>query len=118
MAGAAELSLGNVHHRVFRVAPLYDREDVGMTEFASVPDRVFLVGEDDVRHPFHIRVEIEILLHGKRLPRDGNAFEKTFRLDQSQLLGFLPVYAVAEALFWQRLTEYEVTLPAKNVSLS
>jgi len=86
-----------------------------VTKLASIPDGMFLMGEDDVRHSLNLRVEREILLHDKRVPLYGDALEKTSRLDESQLLRFFPIQPVPEALFGKRLTESEEVVIGRDL---
>ncbi len=64
MTRAARLSLGYVHHRVLHSASFHTHEDIRVTQFASVPDGVFFVREDDVGHSLNLRVERKVFLHG------------------------------------------------------
>jgi hypothetical protein len=115
MAGAAGLSLGDVCHRVVRHSPFHARENVGVAEFTAVPHCVFLVGEDNVRHSFHVRIELKILLDGEGIGLGGNAIDEGGRFEQPQLLGLLPIDAISEARSWKRFTEGEEVIFAGDL---
>src|SRR6266542_3987844 len=99
---AAVLAIEYLDHGVPRRAFFHTNEYFWMTKFASVPDCVSLMGEDDVRYPSDLRVERKILLHRERLSWYRDPFEEVYWLDQSHLLRFFPIQPVPEALFRKR----------------
>src|SRR5579884_1761548 len=89
-----------------------------MTQLTSVPDGVFLVRENDVRHALQLRAEGKVLLDGQRLPPDGNSGDKIGRMDDAKFLGLLPVETIAEPLSWKRLRKTkEVGIPAIGLTI-
>src|SRR6266702_8975046 len=65
-------TLEHVGHRVFGAAFL-DGENIRMTQLTSVPDGVFLVGEDDVEHPSNLGRKNKILLHRELFHLERNS---------------------------------------------
>jgi len=114
MTCAAELSLRNIDHRIVRRAFLYAKKDIRVAEFASVPNGVLLVGEDDVRHSLNFGIEVKILLGRERVFRNREAVQERGGLDESHLFRFLPVDAVAKALLGKGLAESEEVKIARH----
>jgi len=114
MARAAGLSLGDVNHRVMRYPFLYTSKYVGMAEFATVPDCVLLVRENNVGHSLNLRVESKILLQRERISwRD--ALKMSNRFDQSQLFRLFPIDSVSVILLRERFGETEEVVIAGDL---
>src|SRR6266568_3694385 len=71
MAYTTVFTLEHVGHRVFGAAFL-DGENIRVTKLASVPDGVFLVGEDDVGHSSNLGCKNKILLHRELVQLERN----------------------------------------------
>ena len=54
MTDAAIFPLEKINHSVGRCPLTYSHEDVWMTNFTAVPDRVFGVGENNIRHALNL----------------------------------------------------------------
>ena len=96
MASAAILASENLLHAV-RLSSLFDRQYLGMTRFATIPDCVALVTEDDLGHLLLCGGEFEILRFLERYPLYGNTLNIIYQLDSSLVLGGHPVNTVAKA---------------------
>ena len=54
MTDAAIFTLEKINHSVGRCPLTYSHEDVWMTNFTAVPDRVFGMRENNVRHTLNL----------------------------------------------------------------
>lgn len=106
MACTAVFSLEDFGHSVLDLAPFHSTKYVRVAEFASVPDRMLLMGEYDVRHSFQFCPEGKILLRGERFPLNRDALDKVHRIDDLVLFRLFPVNTVPEPLFGETLREH------------
>jgi hypothetical protein len=65
-----------------------------MAEFATIPERVLLVGEDDRMNPPSTRLNGEVRPGLDGHPLNGDAFQKIDRFDFSSSFGGIPIDAV------------------------
>ena len=94
VAGAAVASFDVRKHRVSDRTFPASWEYFGVAEFTSVPDGMLLVREENGLNPRVACLDGEIFSVLHRPPFDGQAIEKIDRLDDSFVLGSLPIHAV------------------------
>lgn len=91
MTDTAVLSTGNIKHGVTMCVFLDARKDVRMANLTSIPQDVFLMGEDDVGHPGALRCDGKILLCFHGFPFDRYPIKIINRHDERFSLCLFPV---------------------------
>jgi hypothetical protein len=96
MACAAVLTLEYLLHFIHGTG-LVDTENLRVTQFTTVPDRVLFMRKDDVGHLGHLGVDFNIEWNVELSPLDGNTLQVILQLDVPAFLGLQPIYTVTEA---------------------
>lgn len=95
MTGAAILSVKDILHGIDR-RTFFNAEDIRVTQLAAVPDGMFFMGKDNIRHAGFLGMQGGIIRALDRLSFDGDTGDFILQRNQTLLLGLHPVNPVAK----------------------